>query len=273
MKKLLIASCLLSLTACGYVSPDAGQEGVLVRKPWFFGDGGVDPTPVKTGSQVVASSTDVIYIDVTPRAFEVKFDDLMPSNGIPLDFHTTVRLKITDSSLLVTDWSGGEKDENGNNTDWWYWRNINPQYENLVRNAVKKYDMNQLALSGDAIAAVDAEVQKGLQAYLTQIKIPVQLLGVTVGRANPPEAIKQQRIETAAQQQREQTMAAAKRAEDSRKAAEQSRAEADNAYRSQMQLSPEQFVDLQRIDMMRDVCSKGKGCTFIAGNASPIISR
>lgn len=264
---------LIALTAaCGYVSPDAGQEAVLVAKPWFFGSGGVLDETVKTGSTLVAASTDAIYVDVSPIAFPVKFDDLMPSNGIPLDFHTTVRLQITDPSKLVQNFRGGQTDENGRPTHSWYWSNINPQYENFVRAAVKKYDMNQLALTGAAIEAVDREVQTNLAAYIKANKIPVKLLGVTVGRANPPEEIKNQRVETAAQTQRIQTMEAAKKAEDSRKAAELARAEADNAYRSQMSLTPEQFVDLQRVAMQKEVCAKAD-CTFIIGNGSPILSR
>lgn len=270
--RIFFALPLIAMTAaCGYVSPDAGHEGVLVAKPWFFGSGGVLDEPVKTGSTVVAASTDAIMVDVTPQTFEVKFEDLMPSNGIPLDFDTTVRLQVTNSPTLVRDFRGGQTDDNGKPTHSWYWQNINPQYENFVRAAVKKYDMNQLALTGAAIDAVDAEVQANLIAYIKANKLPVKLLGVTVGRANPPAEIKNQRVETAAQTQRIQTMEAAKKAEDSRKAAELARAEADNAYRSQMSLSPEQFVDLQRIAMQKEVCAKAD-CTFIMGNGSPVLS-
>lgn len=272
MKKFMILAAAGLLAGCGYVSPDAGQEAVLVKKPWFFGSGGVVSTPVKTGSQIVAASTDAVYINVTPRAFENKFDDLMPSDGIPLDFVTTVRVQILNSPVLVEKWGAGEKDQNGNLTDNWYWRNINPQYENFVRNAVKKYTMNDLALSGAAIDKVDNEIQQNLEKYIKETGIPVRLLGVTVGRANPPEEIKNQRVETAAQQQREKTMIEQKKAEDSRKAAENSRAEADNAYRNGMNLTPEQFVDLQRIEMTKEVCAKG-GCTFIQGNASAIVGK
>lgn len=269
-RNLYSAVCALALAGCGYVSPDAGQEAVLVRKPWFFGSGGVDDTPVGTGSAVVALSTDAIYVDVTPIAFDVKFDDLMPSNGIPLDFNTTIRIQITDTPKLVSKWGGGEKGDDGKPTYGWYWRNINPQYENFVRQAVKRYDMNQLALTGAAVEAVDREVSANMEKYLKQIGIPVKLLGVTVGRANPPEAIKNQRIETAAQQQREQTMAAAERAEVARKRSELARAEADNAYRAGMSLSPEQFVELKKIEMQRTACAKG---TCIFGNGSALVSR
>jgi hypothetical protein len=92
---------------------------------------------------------------------------------------------------------------------------------------------------------------------------------MTVGRANPPDAIKNQRIETAAQEQRVQTEKQIKLAEDQRKAAEEARAAADNAYRQALGLSPEQYVQLKRIEMERAVCGEGK-CTFIEnGSAVP----
>lgn len=269
-KLALLATVSLSLTGCGYASPDAGQEGVAIRKPWFFGSGGVAEEPIQTGSTIVAASTDVVYVDVTPQAFEIKFNDLAPSDGIPLDFQTTVRLQVTNSVELVKSWNGAATNEKGEPAYSWFWRNIEPQYQNFVRQAVKRYTMNDLALTGAAIDAVDQEVQKRLQAYLAEIKIPVRLLGVTVGRANPPSEILAQRTQTAAQQQRVKTMEEAKKAEDARKAAEQARAEADNAYRQQMSLTPEQFVDLKRIEMQEKACQRS---TCIFGNAQPIVGR
>lgn len=54
--------------------------------------------------------------------------------------------------------------------------------------------------------------------------------------------------------------------------AEQSRADADNAYRESMHLSPEQFIQLKAIEMQRAVCGEqGKaGCTFITSGIAPV---
>ena len=40
-------SLVVAMAACSTVTPDAGQEAVLVRKPLLFGHGGVDPTPAE----------------------------------------------------------------------------------------------------------------------------------------------------------------------------------------------------------------------------------
>lgn len=270
MRKFLLIASALPLAACGYVAPDAGQEAVLIKQPWFFGSGGVVDEPVHTGSTVVASSTKAVMVSTTPTAFEVQFDNLMPSNSIPLDFHTVVRMQVVDTVELVRNWNGAAVNDKGEESYYWFYGTIQPIYVNLVRNEVKKYDMNQLALTGQAVDAVEQAVTTKLNAYIKQNKMPVKLLSITMGRAGLPEAIMAQKTETAAQQQRILTMEAQKQAEDSRKAAEQSRAEADNAYRSQMSLTPEQFVELKRIEMQRTACQRG---TCIFGNGTALVSR
>ena len=111
-----------------------------------------------------------------------------------------------------------------------------------------------------------------MEAYIASAKLPVRLIQVTVGKANPPDSIKGQRIETATQQQRVLTEAQRKLAEDARKLAEKSRADADNAYRQAMQLSPDQFLRLETIKMQKEACAKGgTTCTFILGNTPALM--
>jgi hypothetical protein len=130
--------------------------------------------------------------------------------------------------------------------------------------------MNETAIQTTAVDAIDLEISQAMEAYIKQAGLPLKLIDVTVGRANPPDSVKNQRISTAEQEQRGNTERQRKLAEDQRLQAETSRAAADNAYRNAMNLSPEQFLRLESIQMQRDVCVKG-GCTFIAGDAVPIV--
>ena len=95
-------------------------------------------------------------------------------------------------------------------------------------------------------------------AFIKEKGLPVKLITMTVGRANPPDAIKNQRIETATQEQRIQTEQQTRLAEIQRKSAEEARAAADNAYRQAIGLSPEQYVQLKRIEMEQRVCADGQ---------------
>jgi regulator of protease activity HflC (stomatin/prohibitin superfamily) len=222
----------------------------------------VDPTPVKTGRTYVWFTTDHIIVNMQPIQFQEHFDDLMSSDGVPLDFDGVLRLQVVDSVSLIKNF--GVR---------WFDNNVKAEFRNRVRQAVRKHGMNETAISTKAIDEIDTEISQAMEKYLSDAKLPVRLIQVTVGKANPPDSIKNQRVETAAQQQRVLTEQQRKLAEDSRKAAELSRAEADNAYRNAMQLSPDQFLRLETIKMQRDVCGGGH-CTFILtdGRVTPIVN-
>ena len=143
-------------------------------------------------------------------------------------------LQVTDSVILIRNFGPN-----------WYDNNLEEPFKTMVRQAVRKRGMNETAISTTALDAIDAEIQDDLVAFIADKGLPVKLVTMTVGRANPPDSIKHQRIETATQEQRIQTEKQTKLAEDQRMLAEQSRATADNAYREAMHLSPEQFIQLE----------------------------
>ena len=270
---LLMVVAILGLAGCTVSAPDAGHEAVWVEKPWVFGHGGVDPTPVKTGREYGALSSTSVDVNMLPQRVDMEFDDMMTSSGVPVNFHVVGTFHVTDSVSLVTHF-GADHDENG---VWGFWnRNLDQPIRTAVRDAVKKRDMQEMAISQTAADAVGAEVKVAAENIVKLIGVPIAITELNVGRVNPPDAIKNQRIETAAQEQRAITEQQRKLAEDQRKEAERSRAAADNAYREAMQLSPEQFLRLETIKMQHEVCGpSGKAtCTFLIGggtNLTPVL--
>lgn len=258
---MLVVLFALMVTGCSMYSPDAGHEIVLVEKPLIFGHGGVNPEPVKTGRSYAAVTTDGVDVYMQPQKFDVEMQDMMTSDGVPIEFHAIMILQVTDSVALIK----------GFGPDW-YKNNLEEQFRTMVRQAVRKHGMNETAISTTALDAIDNEIHDQLVDFIGKKSLPIKLVTMTVGKANPPDAIKHQRIETATQEQRINTERQRKLAEDQRKAAEQSRADADNAYREAMHLSPEQFIQLKAIEMQKDVCGEqGKaGCTFITNGALPV---
>ncbi|KRB56630.1 peptidase [Rhodanobacter sp. Root179] len=259
----IAASMLLACSGCTVVSPDAGQQAVLIDKPVLFGHGGVRDQPVTTGLTYTWFSTKRIYVNMFPQQYDGNFGDLMSSDGVPLDFHAIIRLQVTDPVALVKNFGQD-----------WYKNNVEQEFFNRVRSAVKKHGMNETAIQTTAIDEIDSEVSREMTEYLNQNKLPIRLLKITVGKANPPDAVRNQRVETAQQEQRVLTEQKRDLAEQSRKAAEQSRAEADNAYRLAMNLSPAQFVEMERIKMQTEVCAVNDAkCTFIIGSAvDPVVN-
>jgi hypothetical protein len=269
---ILAAIAFCGCTGCSVASPDAGHQVVWVEKPMFLGHGGVDSDPVTTGRSYGALTSQAIDVNMQPQRVDMEFDDMMTKSGVPVSFHVVLSFKITDSVKMVTQY-GVDRDSDGN---WGFWqRNLDQPIRTAVRDSVKKRDMQEMAIDQTASDAVGKEVTEAANRIVIEAGIPIMFPPdeINVGRVNPPDAIKNQRIETAAQEQRAITEQQTKLAEDQRKAAEQSRAAADNAYREAMQLSPDQFLQLERIKMQRDVCAHGgTNCTFfIGGGASPVI--
>src|SRR5271170_372294 len=241
---------LMFTVGCGFATPDAGHEVVLIEKPMIFGHGGVDSEPVTTGRTLIAPTTETVDVNMQPQKYEVEMDDTMTSDGVPVTFHAIMVLKVTNSVNLIS--SFGPQ---------WYENNLLEPYKTMVRQAVRKHGMNETAISTTALDQIDAEIHDQLVKFLDEKKLPVALVTMTVGKANPPDSVKDQRIQTEQQ---------TKLAEDQRKAAEQSRAAADNAYREAMGLSPEQYLRLETIKMERDAC-KTATCILGGGGVTPVL--
>ena len=255
---LLLLAVLVAWLGIRSYAPDAGHEFVLIQKPLFFGHGGVDPQPVKTGRTYTAITTSGIDVYMQPQKLDVEMPDTMTQDGVPITFHAIMIVQVIDSVALIRDFG-----------PQWYENNLEEQFKTMVRQAVRKRGMNETAISTTALDAIDGEIRDSLEAFIKDKHLPIRLVTMTVGRANPPDAIKNQRIETATQEQRVNTEKQRKLAEDQRMAAETSRANADNAYSESMHLSPEQFIQLEAIKMQREVCGHQGACTFIQGSAVP----
>ena len=284
MLALLTLVVLCGLEGCSVASPDAGHQVVWVEKPLIFGHGGVDANPVLPGREFGAITSDAVDVNMLPQRIDMEFDDMMTKSGVPVNFHVVATFTVIDSVKLVSKfvadriyqpWQCPKPGEGcqGEPEGWGFWnRNIDQPLRTAVRDSVKMRDMQEMAISQTAADAVGNEVATAAIKIVQQTGVPILFSAVNVGRVNPPDAIKNQRVETAAQEQRAITEQQTKLAEDQRKAAEQSRAAADNAYREAMQLSPDQFLQLERIKMQRDVCGKQGTCTFfIGGGPNPVI--
>jgi len=123
---LLGATVALGLAGCSVASPDAGHQAVWVMKPWFFGHGGIDPTPVTTGRSYGALTSQAIDVNMLPQRVDMNFDDMMTKSGVPVSFHVVLAFKVTDPVKLVTQF-GADVDDRGN---WGFWnRNLDQPKE------------------------------------------------------------------------------------------------------------------------------------------------
>ncbi len=277
----LTSTCVLTKS----VKPGPGQVAVLIDQPWFpwfpGNGGGVRPDVVGTGSKWVWRSTDPVIVEMQPFKVDANFDDMNSSDGVPLDFHAQANMKVTDAVRLIRDFGPN-----------WYINNLAKPFESYTRRAVNKWAESAITTSVDldgnpvyagtaerkqsVMDVIDDEVTAGIKAEIEKLKLPIVLTDLTLGKANPPKEILDQRTKTAQERQRGQTERQAKLAEDQRKQREIARAEADAAYNLKMNaagganLSPELSLRLREIEMKREVCARAN-CTFWFGE-QPLVT-
>jgi len=252
---------LVWLLAMRTETVEPGHELVIIDKPYFFGSSGVRDETLKQGRILLFRTSDVEPVRMTPQSYNVKFDDLSSADNILLDFESTIQFKITDAKVLVSKF--GSKD--------WFVNNLQRQYMSIVREAVKKETMTDMMSNAETSTRVDTYVTDALQKLVAESKLPIAILGVTLGRAKPNDNVLLQMNETAAQQQRNKTLIAATAAEEQRAKEQTAKAAADNAYRNALGMNSEQFIQLEAIKRYSEACAKSERCIVTPGMGTNVL--
>lgn len=230
-----------------------GKQLVINDKPYFFGHEGVRPQPITEGRILLWRTSTATEVNMTVQTITEVLDDFSDANSVLLDFETAIQFRYTDSVKLVSKFGPD-----------WYAHNLQAPYRQIVREAVKKREMNKLMTDPAVANEVDAEVTEKIKQIVKDEGLPIVILNVTLGRAKPNAKVLEQMNETAAKQQLRRTIEQSTLAEYDRKKEQIAKAEADNAYRNAMNLTPEMFVQLEQIRRYADACSQ-KGATCVIG--------
>lgn len=241
---ITIFTCM-SFTGCHGVRPGADEEAVLIKKPWFFGHGGVENQPVKTGLTWCVWSTSSELFKIVPIKHEENLDDIISNENTPLDFKTMIILKVKEDKSPVLLKNYGVN---------WYNNNIKETYNNLTRHYVSQYSPFDLTSNREVIAHIDSCVKSDMTNYIIKLskdkEFPVTVENVITGRAIPNQAQLTEMNNTAAQIQAKQTQERRKEMETAREQAEKQRAISDKAYQREMGLTAEQFISLKAWDII-----------------------
>ena len=248
LNNLFFALCIGSaalITSCSEAAPNAEQEAVWVKKPMFFGHGGVDPVPVSTGRSYGAPTTDVVYFKIVPMKYQEVFDDIFSNDNTPLDFNSNIVIQIKKGHTPVLLENYGEN---------WYENNIREVYRNMTRDQVSKYSPFDLTSNREVLAQIDAAIIKGMNDYIERLskerEFPIIVKNVITGKATPNRAQLDEMNRTAAAIQAAKTQERKREMEMAREAAEKQRAIADKAYMNEMNLTANQFIQLRAWDII-----------------------
>lgn len=233
-----------SVSTSGCVAIEAGHEGVMVEQPFFFGHGGIDPAPSKTGRVWVAPTTKVIEVDVRPLQYSEHFDIISAENA-PVSF---------DAFLIANVVEGRSPELIGRYGATWYQNNVKEAFRTFVREEVQRYPLFQLTTDPTTRTKLQDAIAREVQSKLIDKQnMPIRLNRVVVGSILPPKGVVEQTTQTIVQEQRKITMVEFQKAEEAREKAEKQRGIADRAYRESLGLTAPEFVDLRRIEVQKEI--------------------
>lgn len=257
---LLLLSIIVSMASCSRVKVNAGEEAVLVHKPMFFGHGGVDKTPISTGSKWVWATTDEVKFSIIPMKYTEHLDDIISNENTPLDFNTQIIIQIDEGKTPILLENYGQK---------WYTNNIKEQYNNFTRHYVSQYSPFDLTSNREIIAKIDSCVLNDMRKYVKELstkkEFPITIISVITGRAIPNAKQLDEMNNTAAQIQAKVTEDRRAEKEVARAEAEKKRAIADKAYMREMNLTTQEYIQLKQWEVIEQ--KKGANIDVLIGGA------
>lgn len=232
------------LTSCKMPGVEAGQELVLVQKPFIFGSGGIVQEPIKSGRPFLAISTEYVKYNMKPVKYTEKFDDVITFDNNPVDFNAYIQIQINEGKSPELHSKFGTK---------WYINNIEEQFRASIRNKCGKFKMFTLSTDRQIVDSLQEVIHKEMEDYAKSINIPIDIKQVIIGKVTPPRAVLLETEKTAAEIQKVKTQDARNIAEQSRKAADISKAEADMAYMNTFKgMSVNQYLYLRKLEIEKE---------------------
>jgi hypothetical protein len=234
----------VTFTSCDLCSVDGGEEGVFIKKPWFFGDGGVVKEPLTEGSEWKAWSTDYVVYSVINTKYTENFNDVATNETTPVDMDAHIFLRITPGKTPILHENYGAN---------WYENNIKEMFRKYIKDFVSRYDMITLVSSREIYDKIEPVIIEQMKTYIKSLsdtkELPIEIVNVVVDKAMPNDGVRDELNNTAIYMQQRNTQIMKQEMEIARKQTEHLRAMADKEYQTTMGFSPSQFIQLRALEL------------------------
>ena len=240
---LFVITSILTILSCSREAVDANEEGVFIKKPYFFGKGGVSEYPLTNGSEWKVFSTDFVKFIMSPKQYEEPFEDLVAKDN---------NLVNTNAYLTLQIESGHTPDLLKNFGEDWYVNNVQETFRKITRDKLCEYGMFELTTNRQVYAEINTDIDNSLREYFAERRLPVAIKSVVISRAQPSKGVLEEIDRTGVQMQAELTQNKRIKMEQAREEAELARAKADKAYMREMNLSPDQFIALRALEIEKE---------------------
>lgn len=271
------------------------QYAVFEYKPFLFGWSSLEERAYPGPNRFYMwPSTAMWTLDTTPVPINIHADDFMSADKMFLDFDVSLTVQFVKPEKASQMVRRFNTENVGNVFYKLVLQGVNPlgdkgkmrpsgEFMSFLRDEVRHHHssvfiaaQNEDGSISSSASEVETKTMKHINDYLAkQGADMIQVTNLALGKANPPDGVRNAIDETARQGQEKKTQDARRLAQEARKAAEVATAEADNAYIDKVKLSTEQYVELKRLLTIEKVCGQDKGNNCIVpiggGTSAPIL--
>ncbi|MCB9810959.1 MAG: SPFH domain-containing protein [Candidatus Nomurabacteria bacterium] len=289
------------LSGCSTESINGGEVGVIQDKPFFFGNEGFREHVEPQGRVVTWLTSDIHKVFIAPQTIRISVDDLMSKDKVPLDFDIAVTIESTSPETvwkMLSQYGGGVTHTfnkfvlQGTYTQEGVLIRPTGEFMSHLRDKVKTYAMDEYVVgqtmegkTSSASKDTEESLVSYVNSFLESRGVEIRVVNIALGRAIPPQGVKDSMERTAEQIQRVRTEAEREQAEISRKNAEKAAADADKQYMEELGITSEQYLKIRELQMVENVCGKSAKdlkdndqqgnkprCMLVYGQALPTIS-
>jgi len=239
MKKIIMVFIGILLLAYFFivqrVSVNAGEEATLTKKPWFYGEKGINLTPLSEQTIWSVQSTDIDITSVQPFVLNEHFLQLLTADDIPIDINihfTFQHIKGKTPELI----------QNFGKDQAWYTNNLKEPLKNTIEKFIKKQSYQKITEDENTSIQLQEFITFGVNDFLNSRKIPTKLLDVRVGAINIPRSILEIALNKEEDRQKLQTQLI-------RKDIEEASAEADKTYMDKMNITVKEYIKLKQLEL------------------------
>ena len=187
MKVFLLVCLTVLIYGCGFPSVDPGNEGVMVKKPFIFGSGGINDNPYKPGRYFTAITTSIVEYNMRPQVFTEKFNILMIDSKLNISFDVYLKLRIKENKTPDMLKTIGRPVEDDNKKNW-YTTVIQPDFRAAVREVISTYKTDE---ANNNRAEMSQKIEDIMKQRITKNDAPIDVLKVNISNIDYPDSITQ----------------------------------------------------------------------------------
>jgi len=239
MKKIILGFIIILLSIYiiiikkTVVEPD--MEAIVIKKPWFYGEKGVEPNPIYTSTIWHVKSTDVKLFSLKPFTIKEPFKNILTKENIAINFDIALTfIYIRGQTKLLVEKYGTNQE--------WYKNILLAPMSNSLALYIKKINFDHVFNNKDELKSLKEEILFGIDKFLKEHNIPIEIVDINILKITPPKEILDNAL-------KEKSIKQKIKIEKLQQKAKELSANADRAYMLKMGMNTRQYLELRKIEL------------------------